>query len=75
MTDREAPLAEKRVDALSHSESLSPEDVLSTFLIGPAPSKRLIEPSEVASYVRCLCSDDAGAITGSARIDLGWTAP
>ena len=42
----------------------------------PAPSiPRLLEADEVAAYVRFLCSDAAGGITGSAQmIDGGWTA-
>jgi 3-hydroxybutyrate dehydrogenase len=44
-------------------------------MLAPAAIKRLLEPSEVASLVKYLCTDEAAGITGAALdIDLGWTA-
>ena len=44
-------------------------------MLAGASIPRLLEADEVAAYVRFLCSDAAGGITGSAQmIDGGWTA-
>ena len=69
------PLLEKQLGDLARTEGLPLEDVTSQMMLAPSALKRLIEPSEVAAYVRFLCSDAAAAITGSAQlIDGGWTA-
>ena len=49
--------------------------VVDEVMLAPAAVKRLLEPSEVAAYVRFLCSEAGRSITGSAQvIDGGWTA-
>src|SRR5712692_1286121 len=54
---------------------ISEEAVVRDIMLAPAALKRLLEPQEVAAYVRFLCSDDASAITGAVQvIDAGWTA-
>ena len=49
--------------------------MITKIMTEPAAIKRLLEPSEVASLVLYLCSEEAAGITGAALdIDLGWTA-
>lgn len=69
------PLVERQIDDLARTEGIPVEEVVSRVMTGPTAIRRLIEPAEVASMVAYLCSDDAGAVTGSAQlIDGGWTA-
>lgn len=50
-------------------------DVVGKVMLEPMPLGRLIEPVEVAGYVRFLCSAAAAAITGTVQvIDGGWSA-
>jgi 3-hydroxybutyrate dehydrogenase len=69
------PLVEKQIADQARLNGMSEEDVVQKIMLGPAAIRRLLEPSEVASLVLYLCSDDAAGITGAALdIDLGWTA-
>jgi 3-hydroxybutyrate dehydrogenase len=69
------PLVEKQIENQARSHGISEEEVIQKIMLEPAAIKRLLDPSEVASLVRYLCSDDAAGITGAALdIDLGWTA-
>lgn len=69
------PLVENQIADLARTERIAVEDVPARIMLAPSAVKRLIEPDEVAAYVRFLCSEEAGAITGSAQlIDGGWTA-
>ncbi len=69
------PLVERQIEDLARTEGIPVEDVVSRVMTGPTAIRRLIEPAEVAAMVAYLCSDDAGAVTGSAQlIDGGWTA-
>lgn len=69
------PLVERQIADQAKAHGMSPEDVVTKIMLEPAAIKRLLEPSEVAAYVRFLCSDDAAGITGATQvIDCGWTA-
>jgi 3-hydroxybutyrate dehydrogenase len=69
------PLVEKQIADQAKVHGIPAEAVIREIMLAPAALKRLLEPSEVAAYVRFLCSDDASGITGAAQvIDAGWTA-
>ena len=69
------PLVEKQIADQAKVHGMSEDDVIREIMLAPAALKRLLEPSEVAAYVRFLCSDEASAITGATQvIDAGWTA-
>ena len=68
-------LVEDQLADLARAEGLPVDEVESRIMLAPSPLNRLVEPEEVAGYVRFLCSDGAAAITGSVQlIDGGWTA-
>jgi len=69
------PLVEKQIADQAKVHGIPEDAVLRDIMLAPAALKRLLEPSEIAAYVRFLCSDDASAITGAVQvIDAGWTA-
>jgi len=69
------PLVEKQIADQARVHGISEDAVVRDIMLAPAALKRLLEPSEVAAYVRFLCSDEASGITGAAQvIDAGWTA-
>jgi len=69
------PLVEKQIADQAKVHGISEDAVIRDIMLAPAALKRLLEPSEVAAYVRFLCSDEAGGITGATQvIDAGWTA-
>jgi 3-hydroxybutyrate dehydrogenase len=69
------PLVEQQIDDQARVHGISRDKVIEDVMLESAAIKRLIEPEEVAQLAVYLCSDAAGAITGSAiTIDLGWTA-
>jgi 3-hydroxybutyrate dehydrogenase len=69
------PLVDAQIAAQAASLRIAPEDVVTKVMLEPMPLRRMLEPSEVAAYVRFLCSNAAGGITGTAQvIDGGWTA-
>ena len=69
------PLVEKQIANQASSHGISEEEVIQRIMLEPAAIKRLLDPGEVASLVKYLCTDEAAGITGAALdIDLGWTA-
>ena len=69
------PLVEKQIADQAKVHGIAEDAVVRDIMLAPAALKRLLEPSEVAAYVRFLCSDDAAGITGGVQtIDAGWTA-
>lgn len=71
----DTPLVRNQIPPQAATLGISEESVISDVMLGPAAVKRFLQPAEVAAYVRYLCSDAAGGITGSAQlIDGGWTA-
>jgi 3-hydroxybutyrate dehydrogenase len=69
------PLVEKQIADQAKVHGIREDAVIRDIMLAPAALKRLLEPSEIAAYVRFLCSDDAAGITGAVQtIDAGWTA-
>lgn len=71
----QTPLVDKQIAAQAATHGISEEEVVSKIMLQKAAVKKLLQPSEVASVVKFLCTDEASMITGSTMtIDGGWTA-
>ncbi len=69
------PLVEAQIAGQAQARGIPERDVVEQVMLADAAIPRLLEPDEVAAYVRFLCTDAAAGITGSAQmIDGGWTA-
>lgn len=69
------PLVEKQIADQAKVHGIPEEEVVPTIMLTESAIKRLIEPSEVASLVAWLCSDDAALVTGASyTMDGGWSA-
>lgn len=69
------PLVEKQIADQARVHGIPAEEVVDQIMLTETAVKRLVEPQEVASLVRWLCSDDAGMVTGSSyMMDGGWSA-
>jgi len=69
------PLAEAQVPPLAAKHGVSEEVALKDHLLAKQPSKRWIEPDEVARMVLWLVGPDSGGVNGAAlSIDGGWLA-
>jgi len=69
------PLVEKQIGDQARVHGIAESEVIERIMLQEAAIKRLLEPAEVASFARYLCSDMAAGITGAAlTIDCGWTA-
>ena len=62
------PLVEKQIADQAKLHGISEDAVVRDIMLAPAALKRLLEPSEVAAYVRFLCSDEASGITGATQV-------
>lgn len=68
-------LVEDQLEDQAKSSGIPVEEVVDRLMLAPMAVKRLLDPADVAAYVRFLCTDAARGITGSAQvIDGGWTA-
>jgi len=69
------PLAEAQVKPLAEKHGVSEEVALRDHLLAKQPSKRWIEPEEVARMALWLCGPGSGGVNGAAlSIDGGWLA-
>lgn len=69
------PLVETQIADQARTLGIPESAVVERVMLADSAVPRLIEPKEVAAYVRFLCSDAAAGITGSTQlIDGGWTA-
>ena len=69
------PLVENQIPDTMKARGLSREQVMNDVLLAAQPTKRFVEPVEVASLALYLCRPEAGSITGAnLSMDGGWTA-
>jgi 3-hydroxybutyrate dehydrogenase len=68
-------LVENQIPDTMQARGLSREQVMNDVLLAAQPTKRFVEPVEVASLALYLCRPEAGSITGAnLSMDGGWTA-
>ena len=69
------PLVENQIPATMKARGLTREQVIDDVLLAAQPTKKFVQPDEVAALALFLCRDEAGSITGANySIDGGWTA-
>lgn len=69
------PLVEGQIDDTARARGISREAVIRDVLLKAQPTKRFVEPEEVAGLSVFLCSDAAASMTGTALpIEGGWVA-
>ena len=69
------PLVEKQLEDQAKTHGMSKEDVIRNVMLAPQPTKKFVQPEEIAELAAYLSSDWACSITGtSISIDGGWTA-
>lgn len=68
-------LAARQVADQARVHAMSEEEVIRNVMLAPQPTRRFVQPEEIAELAAYLCGDMARSITGSAiSIDGGWTA-
>jgi len=68
-------LVEDQIPDTMKARNLSREQVMNDVLLAAQPTKRFVEPMEVAALALFLCRPEAGSITGAnLSVDGGWTA-
>ncbi len=69
------PLVAAQVADQARVYGMSEEDVVKKVMLAPQPTRRFVQPEEVAEMALYLAGDMARSITGTAiSIDGGWTA-
>jgi 3-hydroxybutyrate dehydrogenase len=69
------PLVENQIPDTMAARGLSREAVVNDVLLAKQPTKKFVQPSEVAAMAVFLCRDEAQNINGAnLSIDGGWTA-
>ena len=69
------PLVENQIPDTMAARGLSREQVIGDVLLAKQPTKKFVQPSEVAAMALFLCRDEAQNINGAnLSIDGGWTA-
>jgi 3-hydroxybutyrate dehydrogenase len=69
------PLVENQIPDTMKARGFTREQVMNDVLLAAQPTKRFVEPVEVASLALYLCRPEAGSITGAnLSMDGGWTA-
>ena len=68
-------LVENQIPDTMKVRGLTREQVINDVLLAAQPTKRFVEPVEVAALCLFLCRPEAGSITGAnLSVDGGWTA-
>jgi len=69
------PLVENQIPDTMKSRGLTREQVINDVLLSQQPTKKFVQPEDVAAIAVFLCRDEAQNINGSNySIDGGWTA-
>ena len=69
------PLVENQIPDTMASRGMTREQVLNDVLLAKQPTKKFVQPEEVAALAVFLCRDEAQNINGANySIDGGWTA-
>jgi 3-hydroxybutyrate dehydrogenase len=69
------PLVENQIPDTMAARGLSREQVVNEVLLAKQPTKKFVQPGEVAAMAVFLCRDEAQNINGAnLSIDGGWTA-
>ncbi len=69
------PLVEGQIPDTMAARGLSREEVINDVLLAKQPTKKFVQPDEVAAMAVFLCRDEAANVTGANwSIDGGWTA-
>lgn len=69
------PLVAKQVTDQAKVHNLSEDEVVRQIMLAPQPTRKFVQPEEIAELAAYLCSDWARSITGTTiSIDGGWTA-
>ncbi len=69
------PLIEGQIPDTMKARGLTREQVINDVLLAKQPTKKFVQPHEVAAMAVFLCREEAGNVTGANwSIDGGWTA-
>lgn len=69
------PLVENQIPDTMQARGLTREQVVNDVLLAKQPTKRFVQPEEVAALALFLCRDEAANMTGAnLSMDGGWTA-
>lgn len=69
------PLIEGQIPDTMAARGLTREQVINDVLLAKQPTKKFVQPEEVAALAVFLCREEAGNVTGANwSIDGGWTA-
>jgi 3-hydroxybutyrate dehydrogenase len=69
------PLVENQIPDTMKARGLSRDEVINDVLLAAQPQKQFVQVEQLASMAVYLCSDAAGAITGTnLTMDGGWSA-
>jgi 3-hydroxybutyrate dehydrogenase len=69
------PLVEGQIPDTMKARGMTKEQVMNDVLLAGQPTKKFVQPEEVAALALFLCRDEAASITGAnLSVDGGWTA-
>ena len=69
------PLVEGQIPDTMKARNMTREQVMNDVLLAGQPTKKFVQPEEVAALALFLCRDEAASITGAnLSVDGGWTA-